>query len=164
MIGPFVVKFEQLSLGEHEFTFKAGKMLFEGSGNEDVLDANFDIDLMLYKTGNMMELKFHYTGDFVLPCDRCNDPVEVSVEDETKLALKFGQVHHEDLDELIVLEDHEHEIDLKQYLYECISLMIPFRHVHEEENCNAEILKKLGRIKEDASSDTDPRWQKLKEL
>jgi len=164
MIGPFIVKFEQLSLGEHEFSFKANKALFEGSGNEDVLDSNFDINLKLYKTGNMMDLKFQYTGDFVLPCDRCNDPMKISINEESKLAVKFGQIHHEDLDELIVLEDHEHEIDLKQYFYECLSLMIPVRHVHDEKKCNEEILNKLGRVQKNDLSDADPRWQKLKEL
>ena len=165
MIGPYVVQIEQLSLGQHKFNFEADKLIFERNGNDEVLDANFQIDLELYKTGNMMDMKFHYAGNVDLACDRCNDPVTLPIEDESKLVVKYGQAHHEDLDELVVLEDHEHEIDLEQYFYESLSLIIPFRHVHEEKDCNKEILKKLGKIQEESSNDdVDPRWQKLKEL
>jgi len=165
MISPFIVKFDQLSLGKHEFAFKVDKTLFEGNGNEDVLDASFDIKLELYKTGNVMDMKFLYSGDFILSCDRCNDAVTIPVKEESELIAKFGQLEHENLGELIVLEDHEFEIDLGPYIYESLSLVIPVRHIHEEKDCNPEILKKLKGIEEENTSDyTDPRWQKLKEL
>ncbi len=165
MKGPYVLQFEQMSPGEHHLTFDADRAVFERNGNEEILDAEFSIELNLYKTGNMMDMKFHYKGRASMPCDRCNDPVEVSVDGESKLVVKFGQSHHEDLDELIVLEDHEHELNLEQYFYESLSLMLPVRHVHDEKDCNQEIIKKLGEYREKPSEDdVDPRWQKLKEI
>ena len=159
---PFVVKFEQLSHGSHDFEFEIDKLLFKT--NEDVLDAKFKVDLDLYKTGNMMDMKFYFTGSFMLPCDRCNEALWVDIEDESKLVVKYGQTHHEDLDELIVLEDHEHELDLEQYFYETLSLFIPARRVHEEKDCNPDIIAKLGKSDDDSEGETDPRWEKLKEI
>ena len=162
---PYVVQFEQLNLGEHHFDFDVDSWLFKEYENEDVLDASFKIDLILYKTGNMMNMKFRYDGKFTLPCDRCTEAMFLPIMEESKLVVKFGQEHHEDLDELIVLEDHEHEIDLTQYFYESLSLFIPVRHVHNEKECNPEILKRLRNTDAEGESDeTDPRWEKLKEI
>ena len=159
---PFVVKFEQLSHGGHDFNFTVDKQIFET--NEEVLDAKFKVELNLYKTGNMMDMNFHFDGSFMLPCDRCNEAVWVSIEDDSKLVAKYGQPHHEDLDELIVLEDHEHELDLEQYFYETLSLFIPARRVHNEKDCNPDIIAKLEKSQDDDKGETDPRWEKLKEI
>ena len=165
MTGPYVVKFEHLDLGEHGFVFEADQSLFEGSNIEEVLKANIKIDLKLYKTGNMMDFEFNYQGNATVPCDRCNDPVNVSIQGESRLAVKYGQEHHDDFDEMMVLDDREHEIDLTQYFYESLSLLIPVRHVHDEKNCNQDILKKLGSFEtENESGEVDPRWEKLKEI
>lgn len=161
MKSQYAIQFEQLNLGEHLFEFEVDRDLF--NDNEDILDANVSVYLNLYKTGNMMDLKFHYNGDLKIPCDRCNDPLGLKVKENSNLFVKFGQSQHEELDDLLVLEDHEHEIDLKQYFYETICLMIPIRHVHEEKDCNEEILKKLREI-ESEKIDIDPRWEKLKNL
>lgn len=161
MRSEYIVQFERLGLGEHQFDFTADQNLFEG--NEEVLKANVTIDLTLYKTGNMMDMRFEFNGFMTLPCDRCNDPLEMNVNDNSELVVKFGQTEHEDLDDLIVLDDHEYEIDLKQYLYETLSLLIPIRHVHEEKDCNPEILKKINSV-EEGKNDIDPRWEKLKEI
>lgn len=165
MKSPYVIKFEHLGLGEHNFDFVADEKIFEGSGNEDIIKADFNIFLKLYKTGNMMNLDFNFEGIVTMPCDRCNDEMELNLEGDSKLVVKYGQSHHEDLDEMIVLEDHEHEFDLTQYIYESLSLLIPARHVHDEKDCNQEILKALHITEEKNSTENiDPRWEKLKNI
>ena len=53
---------------------------------------------------------------------------------------------------------------LEQYFYETLSLFIPIRRVHQEKDCNPEIINRLQSDGDNDEGDTDPRWEKLKEL
>ena len=73
----------------------------------------------------------------------------------------------EENDEIVVIPEHDYEIDLSQYLYEYINLILPYRKVHgEDENgnslCNPDIIKKIEEHTEEEA--TDPRWDALKKL
>jgi uncharacterized protein len=162
---PFVVKFEQLSLGNYEADFKADKNLLDNFGEENnvVIDVQVDIHLDLYKSSNMIDMNFQYKGSFDLLCDRCNEAMNAPVEHESKLVVKYGQTHHEDFDELVVLEEHEHDFNLAKYFYENLMLMIPARHVHDEKDCNPEVISQLKAMQSE-NDIKDPRWDKLKEL
>jgi len=68
---------------------------------------------------------------------------------------------------VVMISSKEHEIDVSQYIYEFISLMIPMRNIHGEndgEGCDPEILKEMEKhiVKDNNSS--DPRWDALKDI
>ena len=51
-------------------------------------------------------------------------------------------------DEIIFLHPEDYQLDLKHYLYECISVSLPYRKVHPdlpdgESGCDPEMLEKL---------------------
>ena len=71
---------------------------------------------------------------------------------------------------MIILNTDDHEIDLKDYIYELIFLNIPIRKVHPDDEdgnstCNPEMLNKLEKYTtKDESSKIDSRWSKLNDL
>ena len=160
-----IIQFEGLSLGEHEFDFEVDKSMFVETGVKEILDTKIGIKVYLKKSENMMNLDMLYNGHFIIPCDRCNEEMKILIDDEAKLVVKYGQVEHEELDDLLVLKDHEHEINLSDFFYEHLSLMIPQRNVHDENECDQEVIKMLSDSqKEVESKTTDPRWEKLKNI
>ena len=86
--------------------------------------------------------------------------------------VKFSETSTEGTDELIILHPNEHELDLKQYIYESICLSIPYRKVHPEDDqgnsaCNKDMLKEINTLKPkqlNEQSGNDPRWDILKDI
>ena len=63
----------------------------------------------------------------------------------------------------------EHELDVSQYIFEYLTLMVPMRNVHEDEEgnptCNPEDLKNIEKhMKHDEETPVDPRWEILKKF
>ena len=163
MSKEYQIQFEPMSLGTHHLEFSVDHDLFRKWGNEDLLSADIIVDVDLNKTANMLDLRFKFEGQFQLPCDRCNESLFVPLQEEGKLIVKYGQVSHEEMDDLIILGDNEHVVDLESYLYESISLMIPRRNVHSEEDCDPEVLKMLKEKEEETKDKIDPRWENLRD-
>ena len=84
------------------------------------------------------------------------------------MKVKFGDKHDEENDELFVIAPEEYKIDVAPLLYEFISLQVPLRKVHEEDDCNPEVIARLHNsstedVKEQ-DNDTPSVWDKLKNL
>ena len=66
------------------------------------------------------------------------EDLEIDVEGENSLYLKFGEEHEELADDVIVLAESENEINVAQYIYELFTLSLPLSLVHpEDENGNS---------------------------
>ena len=70
---------------------------------------------------------------------------------------------------LLLLPADEHELDLKQYIYEYIHLALPIKRVHPDDKngkstCDPEMLKKLKEHIVNNENENDPRWDELKKL
>ena len=77
------------------------------------------------------------------------------------------QLHGDtDLDdeELVTLDPKTHSIHLTHYLYECLRLALPARHVHEPGQCDPEVEAALGKLATEHEPAPDPRWEALKQL
>ena len=81
----------------------------------------------------------------------------------------FGEEESED-ENLIVIAPESYQIDLTQHLYELISLSLPAKMVHEDGDCNEEMVELINKYKQPSSDsnsdddDIDPRWSALKNL
>ena len=105
----------------------------------------------------------------IISCDRCLDDMEQSVETDNRLIVKLGSETSEE-DDMIVVNEDEGILDMSWIIYEFIVLAIPIRHVHAPGKCNPAMTQALEELSADRSSDeesnqeTDPRWDKLKNL
>lgn len=166
----FDIQFSGLKLGLHEYEFDLGKMFFERFKIEDVNDGKIHVNFSLLKRENGLELNFEFNGSLNSSCDRCLESLDISIAGSNELLVKFGDEHNEENDELLVLAPEEYKINITPLLYEFLSLLVPLRKVHEENDCNEEIIARLHNTNteeyEDNNNDNDTPsvWDKLKNL
>ncbi|MFA7082662.1 MAG: DUF177 domain-containing protein [Bacteroidales bacterium] len=160
----YSVNFTPLIIGEHRFDFEVDKSLFDKFENEDILGADISLTVDLLKEERMMTFVFNFKGTLNVLCDRCLDPLDVKIKGENTLFVKYGEKHLEEDDDVIVISNKEHEIDLSHQIYEYILLQKPMKCVHEISKCNSDIIERINKKEEDNDKSVDPRWAALKNI
>jgi uncharacterized protein len=158
----YSIPFKGLSSGNHHFTFKIDKKFFEGFEYFESETGKVKVALELIKESNLLDLHFYLDGYMNLICDRCLTEFKQPLEGNFRLIIKFGETFSEESDEVVVIPSTESTIDVKQYIFEYINLLLPIKRVHpSEDDCNPEMIKKLHGFERHES---DPRWEALKNI
>lgn len=135
--------FSNLKDGEHQFSFKLDKVFFDCFEHSLIESGDIQIDMDLRKSETMLTTNYSIQGAVDSTCYRCNDSLLVDLEGEFRLVFKFG--HEEsDNEELIVLPPEAYQLELANFFYEFVHVLLPNRIVHEDGDCNeemAEIMK-----------------------
>lgn len=167
----YKIPINDLKEGKHQYGFDVTDGFFDEFPESEVKKCSIHVNVDLTKRSNGVETFFSLEGKATVTCDRCLDEFEMPVEYEGHLFFEQGDEPGEVSDELIVISRNESHLDLKQYIYEFISLAIPCQKYHpEDENgnsgCDPEMIKRLNDIitTETGGQATDPRWDKLKDL
>ncbi len=168
----YTISLKNLSDGTHTYEYTLGSEFFGEIDPSEIEKGEVSVHLTLKRTGNTFELHFGIKGYIIIPCDRCLEEMELPVDTEDTLYVKFGETYSEESDDLIVVPENEGSINLAWYMYECVALTIPLMHTHPEGQCNPEmesLLKAHSAVAATESDDddeqpTDPRWNALKEL
>ena len=123
----------------------------------------------------IFDFLFTINGTVIVPCDRCLDEMEVDVETENELKVKLGDAYADEGD-IVIIPEHEGDINLAWYLYEFIALALSTKRIHAPGKCNMEMSNKLKKhAHRDAADESygadeqnereiDPRWASLKNL
>lgn len=135
----FKIQFIGLKLGMHEFEFDLNKAFFESIENSLIADGEVKASVHLDKKETMMILEIELVGNVFTSCDRCNDPIELELDEEYRLVYKFGTEQSED-ENLIVLDPDAYEIEVSAPLYELMVVSLPTRIMHDKEDCNKEVM------------------------
>jgi uncharacterized metal-binding protein YceD (DUF177 family) len=162
----FVIPFSGLKAGNYTFTFEIDDRFFEHFEYSEVTHGRIHVDVVLERQPRMMVFNFLFAGHIFIPCDRCGDTYSQPLDGEEKLIVKFGPVHEEESEDILVITEDEHELDLSQYIYEYIHLLLPLRKVHgtdEQGNslCDPDV---INRISEKEEPPVDPRWDALRKI
>jgi uncharacterized protein len=164
----FVISFGNLAAGEHEFQFEVQDSFFQRFENSVVQKGNVDVLVVVEKKENMLLFDFTMEGTVIVPCDRCLEDLSLDIEGYYELIVKIGNENEELSEDVIMISSKEHEIDVAQYIYEFISLMIPMRNVHGENEgepeCDPEVIKAIEKHIAQDTQETDPRWDALKNI
>ncbi len=163
----FVIPFNGLKPGIYQYDFKVDDQFFEALDYSIFKHGAVKVIVLMTKQERMLIFDFELRGAVEVNCDRCLDQLNYSVDCDKRLIFKFGDDWQDLSDEIIIIPESEYQIDIAHYLYEYISLMIPIKCIHPdnekgESTCNAEMLKYLGHRPE--KSGIDPRWDALKNL
>jgi uncharacterized metal-binding protein YceD (DUF177 family) len=161
----YIIPFSGLKEGFHSYDFQVGKKFFEHFDFGEIEEGNVKIDVELEKQTRMLVLSFSMSGYVDLPCDRCGDPLQQELLGESRLFVKFGHEPGEESEDVIVISDRDHQIDISHYIFEFINLQLPFKRIHGEDgksSCNPEVLEYLKESTQQA--ETDPRWDALRKL
>ncbi|MFM8433482.1 MAG: YceD family protein [Bacteroidota bacterium] len=166
----YVIEFGSLPKGEHEFEFEVSDTFFQEFEHSIVQHGNVDVLVVLEKKENLLLLDFTLSGTVTVTCDRCLDDLELELEGYSELIVKLGDHSEEESDEVIMIPVSEHQLDLSQFIYEYVTVMIPMRNVHPDNedgttSCNPEILRQIERHQhQENSEEPDPRWEALKKI
>ncbi len=170
---------------QKQYEFLLDNTYFAHIDGQEVQKGKVSVILDLKKHTHSFEFTFHTSGVVFVPCDRCLDEMEIPVESEDKLTVKFGREYAEEGDNLIVIPEEEGEINVAWFIYEFIALTIPMKHVHAPGKCNKSMTSKLSKHlrttvdepsedgfdvnEEDTETEggeqaIDPRWNELKKI
>ena len=179
------IDIQKLKDGAHQFRFQVDDAFFAGFPHTEVQGANVTADIALQKDNRQIVVNLHLDGELTLVCDRCSGDLDWPIFRAAKLIYSYDpSLKGTDEDEDITFIPRDlHYLDLRQDLYDYISLQVPLRKVPDAGNrhqCPAEVLAILaagaeaaalqeatdGEVieHEDPSQNDDPRWAALRQL
>ncbi|TPN87709.1 YceD family protein [Aquimarina algicola] len=169
----YTIPFVGLKQGLHRFDYQIDNSFFEHFEYDEFNASSVKIDLELTKKVNMLELHFEAAGTINVNCDLTNEPFDLPITNNFFVVVKFGEEYNDENEELLILPHGEYEINIQQFIYELIVLAVPSKRIHpgvEDGTLHSDILEKLEELspKEKTETnnkeETDPRWDKLKNL
>lgn len=174
-IRNYSVSFSGLKLGKHTFEYSITQEFFNlFEFEQDFKKPEIKVVLELEKHSTFLDLRFKSEGTVEVDCDVTSEPYLQEVENELELVVKFGHEFDDSDDEVWVIPEGEHEINVAQLIYEMILLSIPNKRINPNiDSDNAEEAydlldryapKEAEEDPESEKEDTDPRWDSLKNL
>jgi uncharacterized metal-binding protein YceD (DUF177 family) len=164
------IQFVGLKEGKHRFDYSIDNKFFEAFNYDEFISSSIKVSLHFVKKSTLFELNFITQGTVEVPCDVSNELYHQEIDSEMPLLVKFGPEFNDDNEEILVLPHEAYEFNVAQFIYEMIVLAVPNKRVHPkvlDGTMKSEALNKLKELeikKEKTVVDTDPRWDKLKNL
>ena len=173
----YIIPFVGLKIGKHTFDFEITDTFFESFDYSIIHKGKVKVTMVLEKKETMLIGDYSIEGVVSVDCDRCNDTTDVEINGEYQLIYKFGTEPTND-ESLIIVYPEEYEINVRENIFELITVSLPYRNIHPKGECNEELISILDEYilvnddddsKEDEIDSTeeeyiDPRWQALKDL
>ena len=163
----YSIPIQGLKIGVHHFKFEIDSAFFRHFEDSPVQDGAINFDLQLDKRSDMLILDFGLKGFVKAECDRCTALIDLPLEDERQLIVKFGEAGEteDEEDEVVFINREASVFNVAKYLYEFTVLALPITNTYDcqsEPNppCNFEVLKYLS--SESKEQKPDSVWDALK--
>ncbi len=185
----FSIPIKGLKQSFYQFDFQLDKSFFSAFDESVITDGNINVKMELHRKTSHLELNFDFEGTIKSECDRCLVEIDLPVEGQNLIVVKFAEDEQEDEDEIIYIHPEAHELKVAHYIYEYVTLAVPMRKVYDCENdeippCDETMLAYLSKNVSDdeidfygedtdAENDSDddrndgnsnPLWDSLKDL
>jgi len=159
----FAVPLKGLKSGLHQYHFEVDDSFFKNFEKSPIGQGRFSVDLEVERGTDLFTIQFKIQGRYECSCDRCLAPIELPIQHQEQLILKYA-VGIDD-DEVIYLDPQSSEWNAARIIYEMICMAMPLSNVYDCDGivCNQEVLKKLEKF-EKTDSDTSPLWENLKDI
>lgn len=161
----YIIPIKGLSLGKHEFDFEVEGDLFKEFENDRIFDADLVAKVLIDKSQNLVKLKSSIKGEVKVLCDRCLGELLQEVDITPELLIKYSRSEGEaDTEDVMTLDRDEGELDLKSFFYDYISLSLPIVTTHNKNECDPEMLAKLGQLSVTPIEKSSNPFEALKDL
>ena len=154
-----------------EFSWQAGKEFFDSFENSEILDAHLDADVRVEKSGRYIGVDCDVRGEVTVECDRCLDELDMPVDVEIMLSVKYGNEESSEEPqqgerEVIFIPETDAEMDMSQIIYGYVCLSLPMQRMHEPGECNPEVMKCYGAPEESeiSAEEVETPFSALKDL
>lgn len=163
--SPYIIGFASLPVGEHVFEFMMDDAFTKTHPIDEISQLNAQTSVTLEKMNNVLKATIKIDGHYDLICDRCDTPFTNHFNVNEDLFIRHGIATGDEPDNIVMLPENVLELDLEPYLYEFIALSVPKRKVHADGDCDPSVIEKLKELSvSEAVSETDPRWNILKNV
>ncbi len=170
MSGSFSIPLKGLKDGRHTFKFEINKEFFDLFDESEIKEGDLNAIAEINKMSAHLDLYISISGKVRISCDRCLEMFYYGIHTENRLLVKAGRVFDDSDPEIITIPSPDHELDLKQYLYEFIHLALPIQRVHPGDDqgnvtCDPVMLRKLDEyLVKSEESENHHQWEELKKL
>lgn len=149
--NPYCIHFKGLPDGTHWFQHHVDNVFYQEFKQLESPEGNLDVVIRLDKEAGLLNLVVSIDGDIKVRCDRCLDFLSVPIHFKGNLTATSSSTTQDETDDTIYLSQDDYQIDLKHYIFESISLSIPYRNVHPDQTngrsgCDKEMLDKLDQL------------------
>lgn len=178
-LAEYKLPLRPLVVGTHKFSFHLTKDFFEQMESADVHDGDILAEVTVEYTGQVYEIDIHCTGEVTIPCDRCLEDMQESIDADYHTAAKYGDRYNDEDEALIEVPRSDSDLDIAHILYDTVMLDIPIQHIHAEGKCDSTMSDILSQHRvidtqdipaqdqediEETDTPTDPRWDALKDF
>lgn len=162
----YTIPLQSLSEGVHSLQYKIGKEFIELQNIENMLDAEVNVKVIFTKRAQIHTLELTMRGTVEMPCDRCLEPVKLTIKNSQECVVKVDADEEEfaDAEDVICIDSHEKELDITHILYENLLLSLPLKKAHASGKCSSEVTVYIKEAKKKQKETTDPRWDLLKNI
>ena len=153
------------------YSYEIGDDFFSLIEATGIKKGRLNVSVSVRRKPESYELDFHIEGIVTCVCDRCLGDIDLEVDTDDSLTVKFGEEY--DDGELLVLPFGEEKLNIAWYIYEFTYLSLPGRIVHDDGQCDENMQGVLeeflicdsdGDENKNSESDIDPRWNALKKI
>ena len=144
----YEIAYKGLKNGSYDFDFQIDDSLFEAYDRVEIKSGNCKAHVELKRSETMLELTIDIVGEVICECDRCLEDCPIDVDYSGELVVKFSDEIDDYDGEVMWISPSEDILNLTQYIYESIVLSLPYRRVHEEGECNPEMLAQFTALSE----------------
>ncbi|MGQ9846501.1 MAG: YceD family protein [Bacteroidales bacterium] len=164
----YIIPITSTKEGLNQLEYSIDKSFLEQFNYRDIMDISAKVYVNLYKSNRLFDISLSIKGEIKVECDRCLDEFMMPVSFEHHIIIKAEDHYSDENDEVVYIPESSTELDLAPYVFETIVFSIPMRKVHSNDSdgnslCNQEMISKLNKFLIN-ESDTDPRWDTIKEM
>ena len=152
------------------FEYEIDNTFFEAFTYDEFESSSIKVSLDFIKKSTLFELAFTANGSVLVPCDLTNELYDQKIESVFSLVVKFGPKYNDDHEDILIIPHEAYEFNVAQFIYELIVLSVPSKRVHPKvldgtmHSVALDKLKELEIKEVKTVEETDPRWDKLKNL
>ncbi|HSZ72073.1 MAG TPA: DUF177 domain-containing protein [Cytophagaceae bacterium] len=172
----FDIDIHNLSKKEYDYQFEIDNSFFTLFEDSIVNKGHLEAKVSMSLHPGVIEMQFDIKGTVVIICDRSLEEYDETIHISERLLFKFGDENAEISEEIISITRDTHRVNVAQYIYEFITVAIPFKKRHprfkdEDENDDEEVrliyqssTAPAEDEKEENKDSEDPRWALLKQI
>ena len=140
--NPLHINLARLGNQPYRFEIELTDRFFADLEQEEISGGDVHAQILVKAmTDCIYQIQAQMQGRVVTLCDRCLEPLTLTVQAETEVKVKDAPPHESDDPEMQYLEADNPCYDLSWDLYEAIETAMPIQRVHPEDECNPEMTR-----------------------
>lgn len=171
-LAPFRIPMSALKADSSSYEWDLGQDFFALFDDEhEPPNGKFNVSMEMERTGGVITMDFVVDGHLVTTCDRCMVPIDMPINQDYQLIVKFGDPA-ESTDEVIVIDPDSPDLNVGKIIYDFVLISIPISHriqdceTMENRPCDMSVVSYLEEKVNDQPDPEEPNelWDQLRNV